>query len=290
MLVELKNDVLQVMIDSKGAELQSVLAKDGHEYIWSGDPAVWDGRAPVLFPIVGGIIDDEYTYAGKTYPLAKHGFALHMEFAVEKAEATEAVFLLRATPETKLQYPFDFAFRVIFSLRQNQLSVRYRVDNPEDRTIYFSFGAHEAYACPGGISNYRLEFEKAEPLERLMVDGNFLNGVTLPVLEEGNVLPMQDAFFEEDALIFADIASKQVHLVRDDLHKNVTVTYPGFANLLIWTKPGAEYLCIEPWDGIPDALGADKALETKTGMVALTAGNSYELTHTIIFEDEDEVE
>lgn len=286
MLVELNNACLRVTIDSKGAELQSVLAKDGHEYIWSGDPTVWNGRAPVLFPIVGGIIDDEYTYAGKTYPLAKHGFARLMDFTVEKAEATEAIFLLTATPETKRQYPFNFAFRVIFSLKQNTISVEYRVDNPEERTLYFSFGAHEAYACPGGISNYRLEFEQAAPTERFLVDGNFLNGVSVPVPSQGNILPMQDAFFEEDALIFPNIASKKVRLVRDDLKKNVTVTYPGFDNLLIWTKPGAEYLCIEPWDGIPDAVGADKALETKTGMVALAAGESYGLTHTIIFEDE----
>ncbi len=286
MIVQLKNQGLEVKIDSKGAELISILANDGHEYIWEGNPDVWGGHAPILFPIVGGIIDDEFVYDGKTYPLEKHGFARHMEFEVEACDKTSATFVLRDNEQTLSQYPFSFAFRVYFLLDGNKLVITYSVENTDNKTIYFSFGAHEAYACAGGISNYSLEFEKEELLSSSRVDGNFLNGISAPILTSGNKLQMKDEYFEEDALIFEKISSKKVCLRRNDGKKAITVEYSGFPNLLIWTKPNAEYLCIEPWDGIPDALGDKKELETKSGLVALCVGEKYAKTHTIILEDE----
>ena len=47
----------------------------------------------------------------------------------------------------------------------------------------------------------------------------------------------------------------------------VEVDFTGFKNLLIWTKPGAEYLSIEPWNGLPDYLGFDKTIENKKDII-----------------------
>ena len=64
----------------------------------------------------------------------------------------------------------------------------------------------------------------------------------------------------------------------------VEVDFTGFKNLLIWTKPGAEYLCIEPWNGLPDYLGFDKTIENKKDIITVSKGNDYSLNHIIKFD------
>lgn len=54
MLKTLENDSLRLTVDTHGAEIHSLVAKDtGIEYIWQADPNYWQRHAPILFPIVG---------------------------------------------------------------------------------------------------------------------------------------------------------------------------------------------------------------------------------------------
>lgn len=283
-MVQIKNEVLTVEINPFGAELFSIKNNDGYEFLWQGNPDVWSGRAPVLFPIVGGLLDDEFLYNGKAYNLEKHGFARLSDFEVELVEDNKAVFLLKNNDELRKQYPFEFEFRVIFVLNGNKLEVEYKVNNIDNKDIYFSFGAHEAYSCPGGLDGYYVEFEKDTPLARYHVTGNFMNGNSTPVLMDGNKLYLKDEFFENDAIILPNIDSNKVWVKHVNNKHTVEVDFTGFKNLLIWTKPGAEYLCIEPWNGLPDYLDCDKTIQNKKDIVTLSVGNCYSLTHTIKFD------
>lgn len=283
-MVQIKNEFLTVEINPFGAELYSIKNNAGYEYLWQGNPDVWSGRAPVLFPIVGGLIDDEFIYEGKAYNLAKHGFARLSDFEVELVEDNKAVFLLKNNDELRKQYPFEFEFRVVFVLNKNFLEVEYKVNNIDNKDIYFSFGAHEAYSCPGGLKGYYVEFEKEEALARYFVTGNFINGEKALLPMEGNKLYMKDEFFEDDAIILPNIASKKVWVKNDDNSHTIEVDYNGFKNLLIWTKPGAEYLCIEPWDGIPDYVDSGKEFKNKKDIVTISKEKEYSLTHTIKFD------
>lgn len=283
-MVQIKNEFLTVEINPFGAELFSIKNNDGYEYLWQGNPDVWSGRAPVLFPIVGGLIDDEFIYEGRAYNLSKHGFARLSDFEVELVEDNKAVFLLKNNDELRKHYPFEFEFRVIFVLIKNTLAVEFKVNNTDDKDIYFSFGAHEAYSCPGGLNGYYVEFEKEEALSRYFVTGNFINGEKAPLPMDGNKLYLKDEFFKNDAIILPNIASKKVWVKNADNSHTIEVDYQGFKNLLIWTKFGAEYLCIEPWNGIPDSLGFDKTIENKKDIVTLSKGKEYSLTHTIKFD------
>ena len=62
-MVNLKNNVMSVKISEKGAEMRQIVV-NGENRLWSGDPAFWDGTAPVLFPVCGGLPDDKFTYKG----------------------------------------------------------------------------------------------------------------------------------------------------------------------------------------------------------------------------------
>ena len=67
-VIELKNDDLRVKVNEHGAELSSVQSiDDGIEYMWQADSKFWGRHAPILFPIVGRLKDDQYTVNGKTY-------------------------------------------------------------------------------------------------------------------------------------------------------------------------------------------------------------------------------
>ena len=75
----IRNEELTVIINKKGAELCSVKDNNGTEFMWQAE-AVWPRHAPNLFPIIGSLLDHEYTWQGKTHPLRHHGFARDLDF------------------------------------------------------------------------------------------------------------------------------------------------------------------------------------------------------------------
>ncbi len=103
----IKNNLLTVEISSFGAELKSII-KDDIEFLWQGDPKYWKRSSPVLFPIVGRLLDDEYIYNNKTYKLTQHGFARDCEFMLVKKTNKEGIYLLKENNEILKKYPFKF--------------------------------------------------------------------------------------------------------------------------------------------------------------------------------------
>lgn len=279
----LSNGILTLRFSTLGAELMSVRDRDGVERLWQGDPAFWAGRAPILFPIAGGLKDDRYTLRGKTYQMPKHGFARKREFETETATEDSVTFLLTGEAGFDPGFPFDYALRVRYALRHNALEVRYTVTNLGDESFCYGLGAHEGYACPEGVAAYDLVFDEEETLRAHPLHGNLIARDTVTVLERGRVLPLRDDFFRVDALVFTEVRSRGVTL-RSRLHpRTVRVDFPGFDALLLWTKPGAKYLCIEPWLNAPDFVDADGDITHKPGVVTLSPGESDARTHTITF-------
>ena len=179
----ISNDFLTVTISSLGAEIISV-NKCGKEMLWDGNPDFWTGHAPVLFPICGGLKDNKFQYEGKEYNLLKHGFARIKEFKVESKEKEKAVFLLCSDDETLKIYPFKFELRIIYTLEKTKVTVEYNVRNLSDGEMYYSIGAHEAYACDGGIDGYTVEFEKEEDFNSAVLEGPLLTNNTFSVRQK----------------------------------------------------------------------------------------------------------
>ena len=92
-LITIKSGLLSVTISSKGAEIQSIQDKNGVERMFNGDPAFWANRAPILFPVAGGLKNDCYEWQGKWYPMPKHGFIRPLEWQVEDVKENQATFL-----------------------------------------------------------------------------------------------------------------------------------------------------------------------------------------------------
>lgn len=282
MITTLSNECLKVTIDSLGAEIQSI-NKGGRELIWEGDPKFWTGHSPVLFPICGGLKDDKFLYDGKEYNLPKHGFAKTKEFKLESATNEKAVYLLCSDEETLKVYPFGFELKIIYTLDKNKVNVEYNVKNLSDGEMYYSIGAHEAYACPGGIDEYTIKFEKAENFDSMVLDGPLVTTDTFKVAESSDKLKLSVNLFTVDSLIFKDLKSRKAWLVNDKTGEQTEISYEGFDYLLLWTIPGAEYICIEPWCGIPDYVNSEYDITQKAGIIKVKKGETSVKTHSMIF-------
>ncbi len=276
----LSNEKISATITSNGAELISLKSTSGTEYIDSGS---WSNSSPVLFPICGGLKDNKYIYKGKEYSCPKHGFVKNVEFAVESATESRAVFLYTDNNDTREMFPFLFELRIIFELACDGIKITYRVDNKTDGEMYFSIGAHESYSCPGGVEGYTLTFDKKEVFDSHLVNGTLLDYKTDRVAQSSDKLTLKIGFFDIDALCFSKLNSKSVVLESPDSSRAIKLDFGGASHFLIWTaaKENSPFICLEPWCGFPDMIDSDYDFTKKQGIIRLGKDKSFEYSHSI---------
>ena len=279
-MITIQNEHLSATISQRGAELKSLKYK-GLEYIYPSEAQIWDKSAPLLFPITGSVNGDTYTHKGVTYHMEKHGFTQESTFAVVENSDTRATFRLTENEGTLAQYPFRFTLDVTYELNENALCVRYTVKNNSDEVMYFSIGAHEAYYTPEGIEKYDVIFDEEVTLNNTVLYGPLVTDLRTRVLTKSRTLALYEKFFATDALVFEGISCRALTLRNRINEKSVHVSFPFAKNLLIWHKPSAPYICIEPWNGIPDRLGNGSELCKKEGIVSLEVGEEYIGEHTV---------
>lgn len=283
--VPLISGQLSAQIDPHGAQLSALKDHEGRDLLWNGDPAVWKGRAPILFPIVGVLVGGGYRLGAATYPLPRHGFARDRIFSVDRTTAASADFSLRADEATLRVYPFHFELGVHFELTEVTLRVTSRISNKGDRDMPASFGYHPAFRWPLPFgqprSSHFLEFENEEPapVRRLDAEG-LLTAERHPTPVKQRRLALDDALFRDDVMIFDHLESRT--LTYGAAHgPRIRVDLPDAPYLGVWSKPGADFVCIEPWHGITDPEGFSGDFTEKPGVFVLKAGDSLATTMAI---------
>ncbi|WNS41978.1 aldose 1-epimerase family protein [Paenibacillus sp. MMS20-IR301] len=278
----LRSSVAEAQISSLGAELVSFKRTDtGLEYMWSGDAAYWTGRSPVLFPIIGAARGGEIRVEGQTYKIGNHGFARRREFTLVDSDGSRAVFLLTSDENTLASYPYKFNLFLTYVLSGSRIEISYRVENADEGDIFFQIGTHPAFNCPiggaGEFSDYYLEFEQQENLERLFLNktGQLIRGQADPLLQGENILPLNHEMFTGDALVFRNVASRQIALRSKLTSRSVVVTSEGLPDLGVWQPLNAPFLCIEPWQGVADYDDFTGSLKDKEGAVRLAPGEYH---------------
>lgn len=289
MIYTIESSSLKVSIQKTGAELCSIISKEtGKEYIWQADPKVWGSHAPVLFPIIGGLKDGFYTFEGKSYKISKHGIVRGNSNMIAEEQLNNSItFVLHSDDSTKEMYPFDFQFRIRFSVSENRITVTHQVINVGDSELLFSLGAHPAFRCPAhegaDYDDYHLEFEQPEYAETHLLDmqKGLVSDETELILNSAKRLPLHKHLFDRDALIFKNLKSDSVSLVHKENEKVLTMDFSDFPYLGIWAKPGADFVCIEPWLGIADSIDHNQQLVDKEGILALEAGRVFSAHYVI---------
>lgn len=265
-MIEIAGTALSARINPLGAELTSLCGADGVERMTDGDPAFWTGHAPLLFPIVGGLNGDQYLLDGQHYPLAKHGFARREAFAVVEQGAEHVRLRLTENERTRAVYPFAFALDADFRIEGASLAMTVTVTNHDARDMPASFGFHPAFAWARAGETIRFEQDEPSPLATLTPEG--LIGGTRPSPLDGRMLHLDDSLFTDDALIWPALESGRVD------YAGMEVAFPGAPMLGIWTKPGARFVCIEPWWGIADPVGFTGEIWDKPGIQRFAPGQS----------------
>ena len=289
MLYTLQNSAFQIQVQDHGAELSSFKnLQTNLEYIWQADPAIWARHAPVLFPTVGKLKNNQYTYLGKPYTLPQHGFARDFSFRLESETENTLTFLLEQSEATLTNYPFAFRLYSNYYLKENTLNVSYRVENPGTDILYFSLGAHPGFACPlfpdEDFTDYYLQFEKPEMLERYLLDQGLQNSQTEPVpLENNTQLLLTYALFEKDAIVLKNLNSEKISLHSRRHEHGLDFIFPGYPYFGIWTKEkNAPFICLEPWHGIADSIISSGELTQKEGIIALPPNEEFTCEFTIV--------
>lgn len=283
----LENDCLQLTVQSKGAELVSVVnKKNKKEYLWQADSKYWNRHAPVLFPIVGKLKEDSYQFDGKEYQMSQHGFARDMDFSPVHDSKDLLTLRLEDSEVTLEKYPFRFRFDITYKLEGSAVEVSYRIQSNNNEKIYFSVGAHPAFLCPihknETFEEYYLEFNEVESKARHLLTNGLFNGKKENVLENSNKLPLSYSLFEKDAIVFKELKSTEISLKSALSENGVKISFDGFPYMGIWTKePGAPFLCIEPWCGLADSQDSSGLLSEKQGIVKMEPHQVFDKNYQI---------
>lgn len=289
-IVRIGDGALAVAISPKGAEMRSVVC-DGLERLWCGDPRVWGRQAPLLFPFIGRLRDGGYELEGRTVKAPRHGFCRDRLFEVVRTDAARATMRTREDEETLACYPFPFALEVSYEVSGRSLVKTIRVENTGKTPLPFEVGGHEAYStslAPGETAaDCSVVFSGLESASMFGMDEDGI--LTLPKIE----IPLARGRLEKtpeqlgiDTVVLEDVPGRAVTLECGKSGHGVTVEFPDFPYLGIWTKPtgsDALFLCIEPWSALPDAHFAPRELSAKPGVRTVDPGEAAVLSYRATF-------
>ena len=218
--------------------------------------------------------------------MKQHGFARTSDFTCIAATAESCRFRLAASAQSQAAYPFCFALTAHYEIADATLICRVEVTNEEPhRGMPFSFGFHPAFLWPlppdTSRDGHDLIFSHAETTAIGRPDEGLLGAARQanPVSAERR-LPLSDALFEEGALIFDTLASNAI-TYRNSIGESLLISFENLPHLGIWTKPGAPFVCIEPWHGFAAPHGFAGELAQKPGIIRLPAGGTMAFTMRI---------
>ncbi|MDF2495847.1 aldose 1-epimerase family protein [Sphingomonas sp.] len=283
--ITIANDHLSAAINPLGAELSSLKDAAGRELMTDADPAFWTGRAPLLFPVVGKPAGEVIRIQGREYQMKQHGFARRLPFTLIDRGPAHATFRLKDSEETRAHYPFAFTLDATFRFDGATLQTDIVISNSNQNEMPASFGFHPAFAwpLPGGAERgqHVITFGQNEPDGvRPIADDGTIKAGSLPSPLDGRTLHLADDLFAHDALVWDHVRSSSVTYGAPG-GLQLRIDFPDTPMLGIWTKPGARYICVEPWHGIADPQGYAGEFADKPGIFLVPPGGSKSINMAV---------
>ncbi len=282
MIKTISNEYLKVNINTRGAEINRVTGANGIEYIWSGDKKYWGRHAPILFPIVGRLKDNHYTYDSKTFEMGQHGFARDMEFEVINQNNDSIELQLVSNDQTKSMYPFNFKLIVRYELIDHKLSTNINVYNTDDKEMYFSVGAHPAFNLPllkdgsEKYEDYSVKFDNKGVYDQIQFDVPYAILESIEKIELDQPIQLSPELFYDDAKVI-EIKNREFTTTLSSDVSNHGVTMTGYNTEYggIWSAKDAPFVCLEPWWGIADDIHTDGKIEHKVGINNISPNKKF---------------
>ena len=271
--------MLKIKTKKQGAELTSI-QHNGKEMLFDGK-TFWNRQSPVLFPIVGQIKDSKAEIEGQIYKMSQHGFARDMEFN----QIEENHYVLTYNEETLKKYPYKFELNVIYEVIEDTLTVTYKGKNIDNKTIYFGLGGHPAFNCDYSKGEYEIEFsEKEDEIEFLKLKNGLIDTEKAQNILQDNKICLKEDTFDNDAIIMKNIKSNKVVLQNHETNKKILeFDFTGFPYLALWSKRGAPFVCIEPWQNTADRIDSTQIYKDKENIIELPQDKEFECKYSIKF-------
>lgn len=286
-LVRIESDGLAVEVSSLGAEMQSLRTHDGRAWLWHGDPAFWGGHSPILFPIVGKAPDNKLVVDGQAYDMQQHGIARRSEFRLVESTALSCLHELLSSDASKAAYPFDFRLTLRHAVDGLRLALAAEVTNLDARPLPFALGFHPAFAWPlpgaQGRTHFVLLDNGGEPGLSRLEGGLRLPGLMPSPFTRGRLV-LEHELFETDAMIFPEGAGSGL-IYGAQGGPSLHFRFDNLPNLALWTKPGAPFLCVEPWHGTAPEIGASAEIVARPYTMTLAPGASARLRFSVEVSD-----
>lgn len=284
----LENDRIRIAVSSCGAELQSLYSKDTElEYLWQPGSETWAHHSMLLFPNPGRIARERVLIDGKVYPATMHGFAFGMEFEVLEHSAQEAWLQLKENEYTYRYFPYRFRLQVGFVLEDDRVIQKFRVINDDDRTMYFSLGAHPGFYCPIDLGEsaeeYSLYFNCPQDIDCLQMESHtrLLNGEKTPLLRGADEIRLGEHFFDNGPMLLGGVRADTITLRSRHSGHFMEMGISDFPYMCLWGVPGKmSLIAIEPWCGISDSIDTDHVWEHRQGIESAGVGETFERTLT----------
>ena len=293
MIITIQSEELTVDIEDAGAQLASVRdRKSGTEYLWQGDPAIWNRRAPLLFPTIARLKDSQYEWDGKIWDMPIHGFCRSAPFTVERQDGHSASFRYSDTEETRKMYPFSFVLTVTYTLEGRKLTKSHHVENRSAVPMLYELGGHDGYRAPleagETMSGYAIRFPGLDAITPYGMDEqNMITPKTAIYPLPNGRMPLTPSSYHLDTIILDNLPERKAILEDQDGRPRVIVEFADFPYLGVWTMTkdfDTNYVCIEPWTTLPDATFVGRALADKAGIRTLESGQSEVLSFSTTFQ------
>jgi aldose 1-epimerase len=258
---------------------------------------------PILFPFPNRIRNGRFIWNSKEYELpvndpsgqnAIHGFACRHPWRVvgQGADARSAWVTgeFRGSvdaPETRPRWPADYRLRVTYRLQERGLRIEAAVDNPDRVPLPFGLGYHPYFRIPltamggagedcwvqAGARQY-WELERSLPTgKRLPVDSSW--DLTKP--RHFSELQMDDVLtdlVDLDRSVGARLPLRGTLRQDPEQARLQLRAAPAFRELVVFTPPHRQAVCLEPYTCATDALNL-QAHEVDAGLLVLRPGEQW---------------
>lgn len=197
------------------------------------------GGVPILYPNAGPLEENDI------YDLKQHGYArMSDKWEVEKYEEGELCEVLKASDETRAEYPFDTAHRIKLKPEEDgSVTIIQEVENLEnEKEAPVSMGLHPYFKVNNGDKkDIKFDFDGGEIIEK-----DFDNW------SEGGTTSIDNPKLKDPEAV-------------------LKVTFPGlgtitmdisaeYKKIWVWTEPGKDFVCVEPVMRDPNGLIDDPEL------------------------------
>lgn len=259
------NEQISVEVAALGAEMQALTSADGANWVWDGDPKFWGGRSPILFPMVGRAPNDRVSIDGQSFAMGQHGFARRSEFTLAAADATSCRFELTANAATREMYPFEFLLAVTHAVEGSAVTITAEVTNRDHKLMPFGIGFHPAFVWPlpaAAADTHGIILDNEGEPALLRLDHGLVVRKQLPSPFQAGRLVLEHDLFEADAMLFPEGAGAGLSYGCPG-GPMLKIDWENLPNLALWSKPGAPFICIEPWHGTAAEVGGSDDLEAR---------------------------